>query len=238
MTNSNLLRVRPGFMFRLHILRLKGERTYHIGNPIAAFEDSSGRFSPHRPDPGETHDDGPCFNSERALNDFLLDREVNHVDHAWLIRNEEKYFISPYAEFVVDPEALRSIQPGAPSFGGLQFPKAFHPSVCQEVLEYRANALAAVEYKNALFEEFVKAPLRALSFAEIEHGAPALERTTRTVIARRKRRWFGPRRDLPPGTAEFYHRAQLYLPWHDFPDEKKSDPALPEPAPAPTDDWE
>lgn len=235
MTNSNSLRDRPGFI-RLHFLRREGERTYNIKNPIVAFEVGNGRFSPRRPEPGETHV-GPCFDTEAEAKDFLFDREVNHVDHAQLIRYEEKYFLSPYFEFVVNPEARRSIQPGAPSFGGLQFPKAFHTCVCEDVLEYRVNALAAVEYKNAIFEGFLMAPFRTPSFAEVEHGVPALERVTQAVIARRKRRWAGPHKALPPDAAEFYRQAQLCLPWHDFSDEDQCEPALPEPPPTPVEEW-
>ncbi|WP_331311720.1 hypothetical protein [Methylobacterium oryzae] len=214
MSNSNSIRAHLGFKIRIHFARLEGERDLNIGNPIVAFEDECGNFSPRRPEPGETHAHAPSFNSSEEANAFLLDREIKHVDHARLIANE-KHGISPYWDFVEKPDARRSIQPGLPSFGGFQELKAFHIWLNRDILECRACALAAVEYRNASWDEFRFAPFRTQSPAEIEHGAPAFQRITNRILLNRKWRWSQKRKQLPVGTPRHILDAQLYLPWYD-----------------------
>ena len=231
MKDPNYRRTGPVFFRKVHFLRLEGEPTYKISSRIVAFEDENGNFSPRRPEPGETHLDGPCFNSEEKLNEFLLDREINHVDHTRLIRDETEWGISPYWEFVEKPNALRCVQPALPSYGGFQELGAFQIWLHGDILDYRAHALAAVEYWNACRDEFRIAPLRVTSPAEIEHGTPALERVMRRVLSSRKARWFQKRKELPAGTVKFYHDAQLYLPWYDPEDNGAPTVALPD------DEW-
>ncbi|WP_139307741.1 hypothetical protein [Methylobacterium sp. 275MFSha3.1] len=216
MSNSNSTRAHLGFKIRIHFARLEGERDLDIGNPIVAFEDECGNFSPRRPEPGETHAHAPAFISFEEANEFLLDREIKHVDHARLIQDEKEWGLSPYWEFVENPDALRSIQPALPSFGGFQELKAFHIWLNRDILEYRAHLLPYAEFRDALRDEFRMSPFRAGSPAEIEHGSPGLARITRRMLANRKTRWTQKRKQLPVGTPRYRMDAQLYLPWHDF----------------------
>jgi hypothetical protein len=224
MTNSQFGLAGLGFKIRLHFLRREGERDLNIGNPIVAFEDEHGNFSPRRPEPGETHAHAPSFNSFEEANEFLLDREIKHVDHARLIRHEKEWGISPYWEFVENPKALRCVQPALPSYGGFQELKAFQIWLDRDILEYRAHALPAVEYRDALRDEFRISMFRAGDPAEIVHGAPALARIMRRVQSNRKTRWFQKRKQLPVGTPRYCLDAQLYLPWYDL--EDNGDPVV------------
>lgn len=211
-----------GFKHRLHFLHLEGESALNIGNPIVTFEDGYGRFSPRRPEPRETHPDTRCFNSDAELNDFLFEREVNRVNHSRVLENEEKWGISPVYEFVVDPKndrAFRARWPGLPSYFGFYEALAFPVWLDRAVLEYRARALTAIEYRGAIFAGFLMADLRDKGPAEIEHGPPAQQRIAEHIEARRKRRWFQSHKQLPPGTPQFYRDAQLYLPWYGWDDD-------------------
>ncbi|MBB5761402.1 hypothetical protein HNR01_001014 [Methylorubrum rhodesianum] len=222
MTKSNSPYTYHGFKHRLHFLRLEGESALNIGNPIVAFEDGNGSFSPRRPEPGETHPDTRCFNSDAELNDFLFEREVNHVNHSRLLEDEKERGISPYFEFVEDPEARRYIQPGLPSYGGFYEGRAFPLWLDRSVLEYRARALIAAEYKSAIFAGILMAEFRERGPAEIEHGPPAHERIAEHIEMNRKRRWFQPRKQLPPGTPRFYRDAQIYQPWYERDDGRRA----------------
>jgi hypothetical protein len=222
MTKSNSPYAPSGFKHRLHFLHLEGESALNIGNPIVAFEDGHGRFSPRRPEPSETHPDTRCFNSDAELNDFLLKREVNNVDHSHLLENEKMWGINPYFEFVEDPEAPRTQWPGMPSYGGFYEGRAFPLWLDLSVLEYRARAFIAAEYNSAIFAGILMAEFRERGPAEIEHGPPAHERIAEHIETNRKRRWFQPRKQLPPGTPRFYRDAQIYQPWYECEDGRRA----------------
>ncbi|WP_157085467.1 hypothetical protein [Methylobacterium sp. Leaf99] len=193
--------------YRPHFLRREGERACDIRNPIVALENvSRGWFNPRRPDPGETYPFETCFNSERELNNFLLNREQRYVDHDKLFRDQELHGIDPYYEFVaVAEDSEACIQPGAPSLGGWQRQRAFHHCVEGCVLEMRSKLLLAAE-----FRAVCRDPIAILRSPCPFDTDADLDEAVARVMHKRKHLWTGKRVNLPAGAPRFYREAQLW----------------------------
>lgn len=191
----------------LHFLRLQGEQTCNIGNPIVAIEEGQGCFTPRRPEPGETYPYEKLFNSRHELNKFLINRENNFIDHDKLFRDYADYGIDPYYEFVArveDSEAC--IQPGSAALGGWQRYRAFHFCLAEDVLDLRSRLLLAAEFKAVCQNPIIN--LRSKCAYDTDAD---LDGAVAHLRHRRKHRWMHKRPDLPLGTPRFCREAQQWL---------------------------
>lgn len=172
--------------------------------PIVAVESRSGGFEPRRPDPFEIYEYGFSYNSDDDLTDHLMGRERHVIDYTEIA---SRVILEGYFQFF---EFLRvEVQPADADFlkypyGGFP-PEAFHRGVTQDVLKLRhVGVMAAMVRLGAL--NLNEAARSKLSTVE-EEISLALD-----VVARSWERAFAEQKSLPPGTPEYYRRAQFWLP--------------------------